>query len=55
VTPEAARFLGKARPCLADAVLYQPMVPRIAKDDPRIDQTVSEFPGRAYELKSLAN
>jgi uncharacterized protein (UPF0332 family) len=30
VTPEAARFIGKARECLADAVLYQPLVPRIA-------------------------
>jgi uncharacterized protein (UPF0332 family) len=30
VTPEAARFLDKARQCLADAVLYQPIVPRIA-------------------------
>jgi len=30
VTPEAARFLDKARQCLADAVLYQPLVPRIA-------------------------
>jgi uncharacterized protein (UPF0332 family) len=93
VTPEAARFLAKARECLADAVLYQPLVPRIAgreaylaafhaaeallyertgniakthrglraqfariaKDEPRIDQTVSEFLGRAYELKSLAD
>jgi len=93
VTPEAARFLGKARQCLADAVLYQPIVPRIAgpeaylaafhaaqallyertgkiarthrglraqfariaKDEPRIDQSVSEFLGRAYELKSLAD
>jgi hypothetical protein len=30
VTPEAARFLDKARLCLADATLYQPIVPRIA-------------------------
>lgn len=30
MTPEAARFLDKARQCLADAVLYQPLVPRIA-------------------------
>lgn len=30
MTPEAARFLDKARQCLADAVLYQPIVPRIA-------------------------
>jgi uncharacterized protein (UPF0332 family) len=30
VTPEAARFLDKARQCLTDAVLYQPLVPRIA-------------------------
>jgi uncharacterized protein (UPF0332 family) len=30
VTPEAARFLEKARQCLADAMLYQPLVPRIA-------------------------
>jgi uncharacterized protein (UPF0332 family) len=30
VKPEAARFLDKARQCLADAVLYQPLVPRIA-------------------------
>lgn len=28
---------------------------RIAKDQPRIDQSVSEFLGRAYELKSLAD
>jgi uncharacterized protein (UPF0332 family) len=93
VTPEAARFLDKARQCRADAVLYQPLVPRIAgreaylvafhaaeallyertgkaakthrglraqfaritKDEPRIDQSVSEFLGRAYELKSLAD
>jgi uncharacterized protein (UPF0332 family) len=93
VTPEAARFLDKARQCLADAVLYPPLVPRIAgreacpaafhtaealfhdrtgkvakthrglraqfariaKDEPRIDQSVSEFLGRAYELKSLAD
>jgi uncharacterized protein (UPF0332 family) len=93
VTPEAARFLDKARQCLADAVLYQPRVPRIAgreaylaafhaaeallyertgkiarthrglraqfaritRDEPRIDQALSEFLGRAYELKSLAD
>jgi uncharacterized protein (UPF0332 family) len=30
VKPEAARFLDKARLCLADAVVYQPLVPRIA-------------------------
>lgn len=30
MTPEAGRFLEKARQCLADAVLYQPIVPRIA-------------------------
>jgi len=30
MTPEAARYLDKARQCLADAVLYQPLVPRIA-------------------------
>ena len=30
MTPEAARFLDKARLCLADATLYQPIVPRIA-------------------------
>jgi uncharacterized protein (UPF0332 family) len=30
VTPEAARFLDKARLSLADATLYQPIVPRIA-------------------------
>lgn len=28
--PEATRFVDKARLCLADAVLYQPLVPRIA-------------------------
>jgi uncharacterized protein (UPF0332 family) len=93
VTPEAGRFLDKARQCLADAELYRPLVPRIAgreaylaafhaaeallyertgkvakthrglraqfariaKDEPRIDQSVSEFLGRAYELKSLAD
>jgi uncharacterized protein (UPF0332 family) len=93
VTPETARFLDKARQCLADAVLYQPLVPRIAgreaylaafhaaqalhyersgkiakthrglraqfalivKDEPKIDQPVAEFLGRAYELKSLAD
>lgn len=93
MTPEAARFLDKARQCLADAVVYQPLVPRIAgreaylaafhaaeallyertgkvakthrglraqfariaKDEPRIDQSLSEFLGRAYELKSLAD
>ena len=93
MTPEAARFLDKARQCLTDAVLYQPLVPRIAgreaylaafhaaaallyertgtiarthrglraqfariaKDEPRIDQPLSEFLGRAYELKSLAD
>ena len=93
MTPEAARFLAKARECLADSVLYQPLVPRIAgreaylaafhaaeallfertgkaakthrgvraqfariaKDEPRIDQSMSEFLGRAYELKSLAD
>jgi uncharacterized protein (UPF0332 family) len=93
VTPEAARFIAKARQCLADAVLYQPLVPRIAgreaylaafhaaealvyertgkiarthrglraqfariaRDEARIDQSLSEFLGRAYELKSLAD
>jgi len=30
VTPEAGRFLEKARQCLADALAYQPIVPRIA-------------------------
>ena len=30
MTPEAARFLDKARQRLADAVLYQPLVPRVA-------------------------
>jgi len=30
VKPEATRFVDKARLCLADAVLYQPLVPRIA-------------------------
>ena len=93
MTPEAARFIGKARQCLADAALYQPLVPRIsgreaylaafhaaealifertgkiarthrglraqfariAKDEPRIDRPLSEFLGRAYELKSLAD
>ncbi len=93
MTPEAGRFLDKARQCLADAVLYRPLVPRIAgreaylaafhaaeallyertgkvakthrglraqfariaKDEPRIDQSVSEFLGCAYELKSLAD
>ena len=30
MTPEAARFLEKARQCLADAIVYQPLVPRIA-------------------------
>jgi uncharacterized protein (UPF0332 family) len=28
---------------------------RIARDEPRIDQALSEFLGRAYELKSLAD
>ena len=93
MTPEAARFLDKARQCLTDAALYQPLVPRIAgreaylaafhaaaallyertgkftrthrglraqfariaRDEPRIDQSMSEFLGRAYELKSLAD
>jgi uncharacterized protein (UPF0332 family) len=93
VTPEAARFLDKARQCLADAELYLPLAPRIsgreaylaafhaaaallyertgtitrthrglraqfariARDEPRIDQSLSEFLGRAYELKSLAD
>lgn len=93
MTPEASRFLEKARQCLADAALYQPLVARIAgreaylaayhaaealvyertgkiarthrglraqfaklaKDDPRIDQNLVEFLGRAYELKSLAD
>lgn len=30
MTSEAGRFLAKARQCLADAVLYQPLVSRIA-------------------------
>jgi len=30
VTPDAELFLDKARQCLADAVLYQPLLPRIA-------------------------
>ena len=30
MTPEAERFLDKARQCLADAALYDTMVPRIA-------------------------
>jgi uncharacterized protein (UPF0332 family) len=30
LTPEAERFLAKARECLADARLYQALVPRIA-------------------------
>ncbi len=30
MTPEAERFLDKARQCLADAQTYQPFVPRIA-------------------------
>ena len=93
MTPEAARLLDKARLCLADATLYQQIVPRIAgreaylaayhaaealifertgkiakthrglraqfarlaRDEPSIDQAISEFPGRAYELKSLAD
>lgn len=93
MTPEAGRFLDKARQCLADAVVYQPLVPRIAgreaylaafhaaeallyertgkvakthrglraqfariaRDEPSIDQPMSEFLGRAYELKSLAD
>jgi uncharacterized protein (UPF0332 family) len=93
VTPEAARFLEKARECLTDAVRYQSIVPRIAgreaylaafhaaqallcertgkvpkthrglraqfarlaKNEPRIDHTLSEFLGQAYELNSLAD
>jgi uncharacterized protein (UPF0332 family) len=93
VTPEAARFLDKARQCLADAALYQTLVPRIAgreaylaafhaaqalyyersgkiarthrgpraqfanlaRHEPKIDQSLSEFLGQAYELKSLAD
>ena len=93
MTPEAARFLDKARQCLEDAVLYQPLVARIAgreaylaaynaaealvfertgkaakthrglraqfaliaKNEPNIDQTLSEFLGRAYELKSMSD
>jgi hypothetical protein len=31
LTPEAERFLAKARECLADARLYQAQVPRIAR------------------------
>jgi uncharacterized protein (UPF0332 family) len=87
------RSLDKTRQCLADAVVYQPLVPRIAgreaylaafhaaeallyertgrvakthrglrvqfsritRDEPRIDQSLAEFLGRAYELKSLAD
>jgi uncharacterized protein (UPF0332 family) len=30
VTPDAELFLDKARQCLADDVLYRPLVPRIA-------------------------
>ncbi len=30
MTPEAARYLDKARQCLADASLYRTLVPRIA-------------------------
>ncbi len=30
MTPEAERFLDKARQCLADAQTYKPFVPRIA-------------------------
>ena len=93
MTPEASQFLDKARQCLADAILYQPLVSRIAgreaylvtfhaaqalvyertgkvakthrglraqfarfaRDEPRIDQVLAEFLGRAYELKSLAD
>jgi uncharacterized protein (UPF0332 family) len=93
VTPEASRFLDKARECLRDAVLYQPLVPRIAgreawlaafhaagallyertgtfaktprglrtqfariaKEESRIGQALTEFLARAYELKSLAD
>ncbi len=93
MSPEAARFLDKARQCLTDATLYQPFVPRIAgreaylaayhaaeallyertgkvakthrglraqfarlaREEPRIDRSLSEFLGRAYELKSLAD
>ncbi len=93
MTPEAGRFLDKARQCLVDAVIYQPLVPRIAgreaylaafhaaealvyertgkiakthrglraqfarivRDEPSIDKPISEFLGRAYELKSLAD
>jgi uncharacterized protein (UPF0332 family) len=28
---------------------------RLVRDEPSIDQALSEFLGRAYELKSLAN
>ena len=84
------RSLDKERQCLAGAVVYQPLVPRIAgreaylaafhaaeaertgrvakthrglrvqfarisRDEPLIDQSVAEFLGRAYELKSLAD
>jgi hypothetical protein len=28
---------------------------RLARDEPSIDQAISEFLGRAYELKSLAD
>jgi uncharacterized protein (UPF0332 family) len=30
LSPETARFMEKARQCLEDAQLYQPLVPRIA-------------------------
>ncbi len=93
MTPEAERFLDKARECLADARLYQTMVPRIAgreaylsayhaaealvhdrtgkvarthrglrsefarltRGDTRIDRSLAEFLGQAYELKSIAD
>jgi uncharacterized protein (UPF0332 family) len=32
----------------------RPRFARLAKDEPRIDQSLSEFLGRAYELKSRA-
>ena len=93
MTPESARFINKARQCLADAKFNQERVPRIAgreaylaafpaaealvyertgkiakthrglrsefsrltRGDTRINQLISEFLGRAYELKSIAD
>jgi uncharacterized protein (UPF0332 family) len=93
VTPEAERFIEKARQCLADAKLNETLVPRIAareaylaafhaaealvfertrkiarthrglrsefarltRGDSSIDRIVSQFLGRGYELKSMAD